>query len=126
MFVSACRSGNYPQRAHAREIAVMRHQGGGVDRQRARRLNGVGQLEAERSPQSCSIFSDADVEVDRMPRFEDGPVTPCERVVGCLQGTGQHLGDRDGRDGKAQAPSRMGFEKRPEARPCLGCPSIGA
>src|SRR6516164_1684304 len=83
--LSAYRSGNYPQRVHAREIAVMCHQGGGVDRQRARRLNGVGKLETERSPQSCSAFRDVRVEADRMPRFEDGPVTPRERVVGCLE-----------------------------------------
>jgi len=51
---------------HAREIAVMCHQGGGVDRQRACRLNGVGQLETERSPQSCSAFRDVDVERDRV------------------------------------------------------------
>jgi hypothetical protein len=74
----------------------MRHQGGAVDRQRASRLNGVCQLEAERSPQSRSAFRNVDVKRDRLPRFADSTVTPRKRVIGCLQWTGQPLGDGDG------------------------------
>jgi hypothetical protein len=47
VILAAHPSTDYTQRAHAREIIVMRHQGGGVDRQRACRLNGVCQLEAQ-------------------------------------------------------------------------------
>jgi len=38
--------GNHAQRLHAREIAIMRHESGSIDRQRARCLNSVRQPEA--------------------------------------------------------------------------------
>jgi hypothetical protein len=60
----------------------------------------------------AALLAISGVEGDRMPRFENGPATLRERVVGCPQRTGQHLGHRDGRDAKAQAPGRMGVEER--------------
>jgi hypothetical protein len=59
----------------------VRRQGGGVDGQRARRLNGVRQLQAERRPQSRGAFRNVDVERNGSPRFEDGAVTPGEREL---------------------------------------------
>src|SRR5213079_1901445 len=98
---------NDTQRTHAREIAVVRHQGGGVDCQRAGRLNSVCQLEAERCPQSCGAFRNVEVKLDRLPRCEDCTITPREGVVSSLQGPGQHLGDGDGGYGETQVPGSM-------------------
>jgi hypothetical protein len=47
----ALASGNYPQQAQAREIAVVSHKRCGVNRQCARRLDRVGQPEPQRSTQ---------------------------------------------------------------------------
>jgi len=93
----------------------MRHQGGGVDRQCAGRLNRVCELEAERRSQSRSAFRNVDVKRDWLPRFQNRPVALRERVIACLKGTGQHLGDGNSRYGEAQVPSSMGFEDRLEA-----------
>lgn len=60
-------STDYPQRAHAREIPIVRHQRGGVDRQRACRLNGVCQLKAQRSPQSRCAFCNRDIKCNDLP-----------------------------------------------------------
>jgi len=93
----------------------MRHQRGSVDRQGARRLNSVCQLEAERRSQSRRALRDVDVKRDRLPRFEDRTVTPRERVICRLQRPDQHLGDGNGRYGEAQVARAMGFEERHEA-----------
>jgi hypothetical protein len=71
---------------HARKIAIVRYQGRGIDRQRARRLNRVRQLEPERSSQSCGAFGDIGVEINGLPRFKDCAVTSREGVVSRLQG----------------------------------------
>jgi len=94
----------------------MRRQSGRVDRQRARRLDGVSELEPERLPQPRSAFRDVDIKRDRLPGLENRAGTLRQRVITCLERPGQYLGDRDRRDGEAQAPGSMGFEKRLEAR----------
>jgi hypothetical protein len=107
-------SRNYTKRTHTREITVVRHQCGRVDRQCASRLNSIRKLEAERRSQPRSAFRNVDVKRDRLPRFEDRTVTPRERVISCLQWPAQHFGDGDGRDREAQVPGSMGIEERLE------------
>ena len=50
-----------------REVAVVRHKGGGVNGERARRLNRVSQFQPKRSPQSSGAFGNGAVERDRAP-----------------------------------------------------------
>jgi hypothetical protein len=57
----------------------MRRQSGRVDRQRARRLDGVSELEPERLPQPRSAFRDVDVKRDRLPGLENRAVTLRQR-----------------------------------------------
>ena len=116
-------SRDYAQRAHAREIAAMSHQCGGVDRQRARRLNGVCQLQPERSPQSRCTFRDVDVERDRLPRFEDRPVTPRERVIGRLEWTGSTSATVMIVTAKRRRPAAWASKSGLKRGPNFGCPS---
>src|SRR5579859_5000983 len=74
--------------------------GSRINRQCAGRLNSVCKLEAERRPQSRSAFRNVGAKRDRLPRFEDRAVALRERVVTCLEGPGQHLGDGDDRYGE--------------------------
>jgi outer membrane lipoprotein-sorting protein len=48
--------------------------------------------------------------------LEDCSVSARQRVIGCLQGAGQYLGDGDSRHGKTQTPGRMRFEYDPPSQ----------
>jgi hypothetical protein len=61
------RLGYDPQRTHPREIAIMGHESGGVDGQRAGHLNGVCELQAERGSQPRSAFRNIKIERDKLP-----------------------------------------------------------
>ena len=101
----------------------MRRQSGRVDRQRARRLDGVSELEPERLPQPRSAFRDVDVKRDRLPGLENRAGTLRQRVITCLERPGQYLGDRDRRDGEAQAPGSWASKSGLKRGPNFGCPS---
>ena len=58
---------NNAQRLHAREIAVVGHESGGIDRQGARCLDRIRQPEAEQSPQPRGIFGDLETQFDALP-----------------------------------------------------------
>lgn len=102
---------------YAREVAIMRHQRGGVDRERGRGLNGVRQPEAERSAQPRGTFGDIDVQWHRLPCLKDGAVAARKRVVAGPERTGQHLGNRDRRYGEAETPGCVRIKQRLESRP---------
>jgi len=56
-----------------------------IDRKRTCYLDGIRQFQPERSAQSCRIFCDVEVESDRLPGFENSPVTPRESIIARLQ-----------------------------------------
>ena len=84
------------------------------------RLNGVREPEPERSSKPCSALRDVDIKRNGLPRLEDCSVSARQRVISCLQGAGQYLGDGDSRHGKTQTPGRMRFEDWFKARTELG------
>ena len=107
----------------ARKIAIVRDDSCGIDRKRARRLNGIWQLKSERGTQPRCTLGDLSVELDDLPSFERRTVASRNGLVARAHGTDEHFGYRDRRHRKPQTPRsislKQGLKVRRELRMIL-------
>lgn len=83
-FTAECRmSGDDAQRAQTREVTVERDECVGIHGHGARRLDGIRELQPERSSYPGGTLGDRCGQIDDEPRFEDMAVPPCQRLVIC-------------------------------------------
>jgi hypothetical protein len=73
---------------------------------------GVGDLEAEGSPQPCRTLGNVGAQINQPPRIEDRAIPANRRVIVCFEGSSQHFTYGDRRSSELHPARTVGREER--------------
>jgi hypothetical protein len=95
-------SGNDAKRGHAREVAIVCHDCGSIDGDRACRLHGIRQLQSIQGSQPSGLLRDREIKCDDLPGSKNCTVPLGQRLIPPPQRPSQDLNDGDHRNCEAQ------------------------